>query len=118
MCQSKSKLRWRSKSSGSTCSSSLPASSIPCPLMDKEPIDMVDSAIGDICDRLEKCALSIKKYAEMKREEALEVLDTSTVEDHKALAEMLAIPSPERIPPWLHFEENGIEYDSDLSRGC
>ncbi|KAG8064670.1 hypothetical protein GUJ93_ZPchr0004g38435 [Zizania palustris] len=69
--------------------------------------------IEDICDWLEKCALAIKKYVEMKCEEALETLDTSTVEDHEALAEMLAIPSPERIPPWLHFEENGIEYDSD-----
>jgi regulator of RNase E activity RraB len=70
--------------------------------------------IGDVCDMLEKCALSIKKYADSKRakiiqDEALQY----------AVDDLEELPSPDLLTQADILEKYfGIEYDSDQSRGC
>ena len=40
-----------------------------------------------------------------------------TEEEMEAWREMHDVPSPEQVPFWKVLEENGVDYDSDQSRG-
>jgi hypothetical protein len=67
--------------------------------------------IGDVCDMLEKCALSIKKYADSKR--------AKIIQDEEAADDLEELPSPDLLTQADILEKYfGIEYDSDQSRGC
>ena len=75
--------------------------------------------IGDVCDKLEKCALSIKKYATTKREALAEHQQCQLEHDIDATLEVESLPSPEDISQREILEKHfGIEYDSDQSWGC
>jgi hypothetical protein len=74
--------------------------------------------IGDVCDKLEKCALSIKKYATTKRQAVAEHQERQLEHDIDATLEVDSLPSPEAISQREILEKHfGIEYDSDQSWG-
>ena len=75
--------------------------------------------IGDVCDMLEKCALSIKKYADSKRAKIIQDEALQYAEDDEAADDLEELPSPDLLTQADILEKYfGIEYDSDQSRGC
>src|SRR5688500_1707853 len=75
--------------------------------------------IGDVCDKLEKCALAIKKYATSKRQALAEHEQCQLEHDIDATVEVQSLPSPEDISQREILEKHfGIEYDSDQYWGC
>jgi hypothetical protein len=72
--------------------------------------------IGDVCDMLEKCALSIKKYADSKR---AKIIQDEALQYAEYADDLEELPSPDLLTQADILEKYfGIEYDSDQSRGC